>query len=1194
MADLNARIGSTPSPAFGLCEASLENSNGSELRMTCEEHGLAAVNSFWAAGHTWTSSYGTTARIDYVLCSRRVLCKVAHCTVLSGIDLATAERDDHRVLSCYWEGLLDGICDSKPEQISAINRIHGAPKFDAASLCDPARRYVFQQLLLQSSPAQLAQQCQSTCRQAIDDVEASWMKAVHSAANAAFTRQTLPTRKPWISCRTWSLVRSIGRVRGLVRATRHARMQLELAVMFSSWRCVSRSAAPPRHDAVRGHADCPAVTLGPTLLGAVGGISKQLDIRASMLSKALVLLCRLRRPLVRRDKQAALEKKADEAQRAANTGDSKKVYAIARGLAGASAAPIVAIRSEAGDVLTDSEQIKDRWRSHFSDVFRATGAPSVADVAALQQMEQETAVGFLERCAPRKRRRCKQAVFAPTVDQVHSVILRINGDNGLGPDQCSAHVLQAGSWVIAAHIHQLICWALAHDYIPVAWRGGKLVVLYKGKGSPQEVDSYRGLLVSSHVSKVLTSLLQEHLADAYVRQIGTCQFGAVARRGTSLAILALRCFLDMCALQGRSAFVLFVDLSKAFDYAIREVALGWLEGAPPDRPGQLRHFLSLGLDLDIAEALVDLITAEGSLFEQLGVCSEASSMARSLHTGAWFMLPGDTEVLVSRCGGRQGCKLGALLFNMIYSVALRRVARSLIGEGIALHVPTAGMALWGPRPNSQPSWTPVHSSDIPLVELTYVDDEALLLSARSPAALLSAQASLLSHVCTVFRSMGFVINWKAGKSECFLIFRGKRAAEHRRRFPPDHSSLPLPSICGSEHLRVVDQYKYLGSKVTCDNSVIPDAAYRVQRTMLTYGPLAGCLFGSSRISRSLRQSLASSLCWSRLLHAVATWTRMPRRAYVMINACYMRVLGRIVGKIRHSSSTRHRDADVRAELLAPSLQALISRRRLQLLASVLRGDVPMLPALLAVSIPGTKHNALPWIELVVNDMCELQRALRPKLDELGDPWMNAENWCAFIVQWPAQWAQLLKSYAPCSTPADDAALASRMPKCGSQVTFLKHCCSDCPASFHTAKALQQHRRVAHGARMDARRYVSGASACPVCGVTFSCRPKVLAHLAEARQRGKDSGPSCRDQLMSGRWAPLPDGEVASLDLQDRALRASARKRGWTQPRSNGRVSRPPKRGLVVSAAPDHLPCKRLTSKTSRAEVHWSLKRLRFS
>eukprot|EP00972_Heterocapsa_arctica_P027399 4028760-Heterocapsa_arctica.AAC.1 len=64
----------------------------------------------------------------------------------------------------------------------------------------------------------------------------------------------------------------------------------------------------------------------------------------------------------------------------------------------------------------------------------------------------------------------------------------------MGCDQLSASILQAGGWEAAAIIHELIQLIVRHGYIPIAWRGGRLVVLYKGKGSPRSTDSYRGLL----------------------------------------------------------------------------------------------------------------------------------------------------------------------------------------------------------------------------------------------------------------------------------------------------------------------------------------------------------------------------------------------------------------------------------------------------------------------------------------------------------------------------------------------------------------------------------------------------------------------------------------------------------------------------------------------------------------------------
>ena len=232
-----------------------------------------------------------------------------------------------------------------------------------------------------------------------------------------------------------------------------------------------------------------------------------------------------------------------------------------------------------------------------------------------------------------------------------------------------------------------------------------------------------------------------------------------------------------------------------------------------------------------------------------------------------------------------------------------------------------------------------------------------MLAAKSPAALMLAQELLLRHLCAIFRMMGFVINWKAGKSECFLIFRGKRAAEHTEKYRPGKSHVPLPENAGADKLRVVDVYKYLGSQVASDNNIVPDAAYRVQRTMISYGPLAVSLFGCSQITRRLRLAFASSLCWSRLLYGVACWTSLPKRAYATLNACYMRVLNRIAGKCRHAKAAHCSDSEVRYELGMPSLHALITRHRLQLLASICRCDVPILPALLAVRVRGTVHSA---------------------------------------------------------------------------------------------------------------------------------------------------------------------------------------------------------------------------------------------
>ena len=206
--------------------------------------------------------------------------------------------------------------------------------------------------------------------------------------------------------------------------------------------------------------------------------------------------------------------------------------------------------------------------------------------------------------------------FSPTVEQVYEAMFILNGRNGLGPDQLSASILQAGGWTTAKIVHEIICQVVALEYVPIVWRGGRLLVLYKGKGSPSDCDSYCGLLISDHIAKILTTLLQVHMNDAYVDEVGPDQHGAVRGRSTALASLTLRAFIDMCRLKAWSCFVLFVDLSKAFDYAVREVVMGWMQNAPTTREARRAQLIRVGIPEDSVDDLLEWLETHGPLLNK--------------------------------------------------------------------------------------------------------------------------------------------------------------------------------------------------------------------------------------------------------------------------------------------------------------------------------------------------------------------------------------------------------------------------------------------------------------------------------------------------------------------------------------------------------------------------------------------------
>jgi hypothetical protein len=156
----------------------------------------------------------------------------------------------------------------------------------------------------------------------------------------------------------------------------------------------------------------------------------------------------------------------------------------------------------------------------------------------------------------------------------------------------------------------------------------------------------------------------------------------------------------------------------------------------------------------------------------------------------------------------------------------------------------------------------------------------------------------MTHLCRVFAYFGFRINWKPGKTECFLRLRGRHASAERDKSCKTGNVLPipLPMACGSSSLRIVSEYKHLGSSIDSCGSVLSDVSGRVSSAMSAYAPIAKKVSGATRISRVVRERLFTSLVVSRLLYNVHTWSKLTRSMYSKLNAVYMRGLRRVAGK----------------------------------------------------------------------------------------------------------------------------------------------------------------------------------------------------------------------------------------------------------------------------------------------------------
>jgi hypothetical protein len=534
---------------------------------------------------------------------------------------------------------------------------------------------------------------------------------------------------------------------------------------------------------------------------------------------------------------------------------------------------------------------------------------------------------------------------------------------------------------------------------------------------------------------------------------------------------------------------------------------------------------------EAAQHIVKEVREYGTVLERWEVDPVVAELIRGLHSKAWFQVAGRSSVVSTSTGGRQGCKLGGLVFALDYDQALHDMREKLNDAGIAVKFRVA---------KDDPFWLSAeHSTTFTpdaAVEVTFVDDEAAAIVASSPAVLDRGIEIITNAYCNAFRKYNLQINWKRGKSEAMIKYRGRRATQrldaHRS---PDGKCI---RINDTDRVFLVDHYKHLGGIITSDGIIMPEVNLRASSAMSTYGPLATRVFGSSAVSVTLKKHFLQSLVMSKLLYNVQTLT-MTIAGLRKLNDPYMRALRRIFGEPRHDEHCTNSDRQVRRALGMPSIDCVVLQKRLVYYSRIAMHRPTMLWALLQARV---ESRPLPYIEQVHTDLSrfyDLSRDLRARLPPLQD---DPASWMDFLVQNSEGWKAMAYECAFIDSCLDSVDSGEREDSCTNVHRFV---CSICLAqprpAFSTEKALSCHMRSKHGMRSPVKQYIDGTGICPVCGTNFLTRIRVIAHLSDVRR------PKCRNVLLSGSRAPLPPSVQQALEELDRTTRREALQAGHTHP-----------------------------------------------
>ena len=312
-----------------------------------------------------------------------------------------------------------------------------------------------------------------------------------------------------------------------------------------------------------------------------------------------------------------------------------------------------------------------------------------------------------------------------SVGEIMGAIENLRQGKAPGIDQVLAEMLTCSTRTIAPYLYTLFNAIFSQGYFPHLWQQSLIVAIHK-KGSVDDPNNYRGISLTSTLSKVFLHVLNSRLQEWTEKNglIGEEQAGF--RRGYSTIdnIFVLHSIVERYLGRHKKLYACFIDFHKAFDRVNRESLFKILK-----RNG---------------------IT--GNMFQTL------QSMYQSVR--CCVRCPdGNTEYFECESGLKQGCKCSSTLFSLI----VNEVAMEVNKKG------KHGVQL-------MPDMTTIHlliyADDIVLLSDTVMGLQNQIDNLKQAADKVSLCINMVKSKVMVFRLGGHLAaheQWNVGKERIEIV-----------------------------------------------------------------------------------------------------------------------------------------------------------------------------------------------------------------------------------------------------------------------------------------------------------------------------------------------------------------------------------------------------------------------------------------
>ena len=133
-----------------------------------------------------------------------------------------------------------------------------------------------------------------------------------------------------------------------------------------------------------------------------------------------------------------------------------------------------------------------------------------------------------------------------------------------GPDEIPGEVYY-NSQTAAIELYELLKLIWEREYVPAELVRASFVMLYKNKGSANDLSKYRCIGLLPHAYKILSLIMLERIANECSEFLADWQAGFRPERGCRDNVLLLRVLFDQAIADNQKLLVTYIDYSAAFD-----------------------------------------------------------------------------------------------------------------------------------------------------------------------------------------------------------------------------------------------------------------------------------------------------------------------------------------------------------------------------------------------------------------------------------------------------------------------------------------------------------------------------------------------------------------------------------------------------------------------------------------------------